>query len=244
MISSPVHHRAARGGLALVLAAAAAAAGAQTVTLSQPQGVLSLSTSASTEVVKDLMAVTFTVTRDGADASAVQSALKQALDAALAEARKAARPREVEVQTGNFSLYPRYAQKGGINGWQGAAELVVQGRDMEAISQLGGRIQTMTISRVAYGLSREAQEKVEGEVSAQAVKRFQARAAELARQFGYGGATVREVNVSSTEPGMSPIAPKMYMRAAPAAAADEALPVEAGKATVTVSVNGTVQMTK
>lgn len=243
MISSPVQRRLVRFGLVLGLGAATAA-GAQTLSVTPPQGVLSISASASTEVAKDLMAVTFSVTRDGADAGVVQSALKQALDAALAEARKAARPREVEVQTGNFSLYPRYAQKGGINGWQGTAELVVQGRDMEAISQLGGRIQTMTISRVAYGLSREAQEKVEAEVSAQAVKRFQARAAELARQFGYGGATVREVNVSSTEPGMSPIAPKMYMRAAPTAAADEALPVEAGKATVNVTVNGSVQMTK
>ena len=48
-----------------------------------------------------------TTTREGQDAATVQSQLKQALDAALAEARKAARPGQVEVQTGNFSLYPR-----------------------------------------------------------------------------------------------------------------------------------------
>jgi predicted secreted protein len=118
---------------------------------------------------------------------------------------------------------------------------VVQGRDMNAIAQLSGRIPTMTIARVSYGLSREAQEKVESEVTAQAVKRFQARAAELARQFGYGSASVREVQVSSNEPGMSPIAPKAYMRAA-ASPTEDALPIEAGKATVTVTVNGTVQM--
>ncbi|MEF7615955.1 SIMPL domain-containing protein [Aquincola sp. MAHUQ-54] len=230
-----------RRGLWLgALAAAAATAGAQTVTIAPPQGVLNITANASVEVAKDLLAITFTATRDGADAATVQAALKQALDAALAEARKAARPQEVEVQTGNFSLYPRYAQKGGISGWQGTAELVVQGRDMNAIAQLSGRIQTMTIGRVSYGLSREAAEKVEGEVTAQAVKRFQARANELARQFGYGGASVREVQVSTNEPGMSPIAPKMYMRAA--AASDESLPVEAGKGTVTATVSGTVQM--
>lgn len=206
-----------------------------------PQGVLGLNASASVEVTKDLLSITFTATREGADAAAVQSQLKQALDAALAEARKAAKPEQVEVQTGNFSLYPRYAQKGGINGWQGTAELVVQGRDMAAISQLSGRIQTMNIGRVSYGLSREATQKVEAEVTAQAIKRFQAQANEMARQFGYQGATVREVNVQTSEPGMSPIAPKAYMRAA-AAPMDEALPVEAGKGTVTATVSGTVHM--
>ena len=145
------------------------------------------------------------------------------------------------MQTGNFSLYPRYAPKGGINGWQGTAELVVQGRDMAAISQLAGRIQSMAIGRVAYGLSREASQKVEAEVTAQAIQRFQAQAAEIVKQFGYQGATVREVNVQTNEPGMVPMAAKAYRRAA-AAPMDEALPVEAGKGTVTATVSGTVQL--
>ena len=56
--------------------------------------------------------------------AAVQSALKRALDAALAEARKAAKPGLVDVQTGNFSLFPRYGKNNLINGWQGNAELL------------------------------------------------------------------------------------------------------------------------
>ncbi|MDQ6680710.1 MAG: SIMPL domain-containing protein, partial [Pseudomonadota bacterium] len=119
-----------------------------------PQGVLSLSTSASVEVPRDLLSVTFSTTREGADAAAVQSQLKQALDAALVEARRAAKPGELDVQTGNFALHPRYAPKGGITGWQGSAELVVEGRDMQAIGQLTGRVSTLTVARVGYGLSR------------------------------------------------------------------------------------------
>lgn len=234
-------HAAKMRGLALLAATCSLAlqAHAQAV-MPAPQGVLSLNASASVEVTKDLLSITFTASRDGNDAATVQSQLKQALDAALAEARKVAKPQQVEVQTGNFSLYPRYAAKGGINGWQGTAELVVQGRDMAAISQLAGRIQSMAIGRVAYGLSREASQKVEAEVTAQAIQRFQAQAAEIARQFGYQGATVREVNVQTNEPGMVPMAAKAYMRAA--APMDEALPVEAGKGTVTATVSGTVQM--
>ena len=208
-----------------------------------PQGVVSLSSSATLEVTRDLLGVTFNTTREGADAAAVQSQLKQALDAALAEAKKAARPGQVEVQTGNFSISPRYTNKGVSNGWQGSAELVVEGRDMQAIGQLTGKITTLTISRVGYAISRELREKSESEVSAQAIARYRAKAADYAKQFGYAGYAIREVNVSSNEqqPMQRPVLMQAKSMSAPA---DEMLPVEPGKGTVTVNVNGTVQLTK
>jgi predicted secreted protein len=155
----------------LALALALAAASASAADNPPPQGVVSLSSSASIEVTKDLLSVVFNTTREGADAASVQSQLKQALDAALGEAKKAARPGQVDVQTGNFSLSPRYTNKGVVNGWQGSAELIVEGRDMQAIGQLSGRITTLTINRVGYNLSRELREKAEGDVSAQAIAR-------------------------------------------------------------------------
>lgn len=227
--------------IALVAAAAALTSHAQTAVLPQPVGVVGLTASASTEVTKDLLNVALSVTREGQDAAAVQNQLKQALDAALAEAKKVAKPGQLEVQTGNFSLYPRYAAKGGISGWQGTAELVVEGKDMPAIGQLTGRITTMTIARVGYGISRELREKVEGDVAAQAITRYRAKAAEYAKQFGYAGYTIREVNVNTDVPMGGPV-PMMRAKAM-SASADESLPIEAGKGTVTVTVNGTVQMT-
>jgi len=210
-----------------------------------PQGVLSLTANASVEVAKDLLAVTFSTTRDGADANTVQAQLKQALDAALAEARRVARPGELDVQTGNFALYPRYAPptssgRATISGWQGSAELVVQGRDVAAISQLSARIATMTIARVEYRLSREATQRVEGDVAAQAIAAFRAKAALYAKQFGYAGYAVREVSVQTSEPAPGP--QPMARMQVQAAAAAEPLPVEPGKALVTAHVNGTVQM--
>ena len=221
---------------AVVVAEAAAAA-----EVAPPQGVVNLTSSASVEVVKDLLSITFNTTREGSDAAAVQSQLKQALDAALAEAKKVAKPGQVDAQTGNFSLSPRYTNKGVVNGWQGSAELIVEGRDMQAIGQLSGRITTLTINRVGYNLSRELREKSEGDVSAQAIARYRAKAADYAKQFGYAGYSIREINVMTSEP---PIGRPVQMMAARsmAVSADEALPVEPGKGTVTVSVTGTVQM--
>jgi predicted secreted protein len=220
---------------------AAGAAPAQNI--APPEGVVSLASSASIEITKDLLSVVLSTSREGPDAGTVQSQLKQALDAALAEARKAARPGQLEVQTGNFSLYPRYSNKGVVNGWAGSTELGIEGRDMQAIGQLTGRITTLTIARVGYNLSREQREKAEGEVTAQAIARYRAKAADYAKQFGYAGYTLREVNVSAGEAQNFPS--PMVMRAkAMSAQADEALPTEPGKGVVTVNVNGTVQLTK
>lgn len=246
MSFAPTGRRAAPLALAIALAAPLAFAAPPAAEMANPlvpQGVVSLSSSATLEVTRDLLSVTFNTTREGADAATVQSQLKQALDAALAEAKKVAKPGQVEVQTGNFNISPRYTNKGVASGWQGSAELVVEGRDMQAIGQLTGRITTLTISRVGYAISRELRERSEGEVSAQAIARYRAKAADYAKQFGYSGYVIREVNVSSNE--QQPLPRPMLMQAkAMSAPSDEALPVEPGKGTVTVNVNGTVQMTK
>lgn len=207
-----------------------------------PHDRLSLTASASTDVSRDLMSLTLSTTREGADAAGVQAALKQALDAALTEARKVAKPGQVDLQTGNFSLTPRYAPKTGqINGWQGTVELVVEGRDTATIAQLAGRISTLSIASVGWGLSREARERVEGDVAAQAIARYRAKAADYARQFGYGGYVLGEVSVNADEAGPRPMFKAMRARTT----MDEAaLPTEAGKASVTVTVSGSVQLTR
>ena len=226
---------------ALALAGASAVACAADV--APPQGVVRLGSSASIEVTKDVLSVVFGTTREGADAASVQSQLKQALDAALAEAKKLAKPGQVDVRTGNFALSPRYTNKGVLNGWQGSTELVVEGRDMQAIGQLSGRITTLTINRVGYNLSRELREKSESEISAQAIAAFRAKAADYAKQFGYSSYVIGEVmiNGSTDQPGPMPM---MAMRAKTASISDEALPVEPGKGTVNVNVNGSVQLIK
>jgi predicted secreted protein len=224
-----------------VLAAAAATAFAQPVSLPQPQNVLQLQASGTTEVQQDLLMMTLTTTRDGTDPAAVQGQLKTALEAALAEARRNAQPGQLDVRTGNFALYPRHNRDGRITGWTGSAELVLEGRDFARITQTAGRIQTMTLGGVSFGLSREQRARVEGEAQAQAIERFKARALELARGFGFSGYTLREVAVNANEPGFLP---RMRMAAQDVgvAAAAAPVPVEPGRSAVTVTVSGSVQL--
>jgi len=206
----------------------------------EPEGVVSLGSSATVQVPNDWIVVEFSTSKEGTDANAVQAALKEALAAALAQARQVAKPDgHVEVQGGGFSLQPRFNAKGVVNGWAGTTSLVVQGRDMVTIADLAGRVQTMTVGGLEYSVSREAREKVEGEVTAQAIARFRAKAADYAKAFGYAGFAIREVNVN-VDNGQPP---RPYaMKSLSVARASDALPVEAGAGAVTANVNGSVQL--
>jgi predicted secreted protein len=228
----------------LFVAAASGVAHAQPQPLVEAamlRGVVNLSASASVDVSRDVLSITFSTARDGIDAGAVQALLKQALDAALVEARKVARPGQVDVQTGTFSITPRYAPKGGgITGWQGSAELVVEGRDLQAVGGLAGRVSTMSVARVAYSLSREVREKAESTAAAQAIARYRAKAGDYAQRFGYAGYSIREIHVNANEP--LPVLPMQMRAKAMTASADEALPVEAGTTAVVVNVSGSIQL--
>jgi predicted secreted protein len=130
-----------------------------------------------------------------------------------------------------------------MSGWQGRAELVLQGRDFARITGAAAKVQSMAISQIGFGLSPEARTQAEGEAQAQAIEQFKARAATLARSFGFGGYTLREVAVQSSEGASGPHPRMMAMEAKAMALGDAApVPVEAGKAQVEVSVSGSVQM--
>ncbi len=203
---------------------------------------LTLSVSATVEVPHDVLAITFATQREAPDAATVQSQLMQALEPALAEARKVARPDAVEVSTGNFSVMPRYAPKGEVTRWAGTVELRVEGRDVATLTRLVGRIQTLSVAHVAYSLSREARDKVQADVSAQAIARFRSQAQAHAKAFGFGAYTLREVQLNTNESPNPPMPMFRAARADAAMTAEAALPVEAGRASVSTTVSGTVRM--
>lgn len=220
----------------------AASASAQSVTVAPPQNVLQLSAMATVEVQQDLLTMTLSTSREAADAATVQSQLRSALDAALAEARKNAQPGQLDVRTGNFNLSPRYSREGKMTGWRGTTELVLEGRDFPRITQTAGRIGTLTIANIGFSLSREQQARTEVDAQAAAIDNFKQRADELAKRFGFSGYTLREVAVNAHQGG--PMQPRMMAMDAMAksGSSDAPVPVEAGKASVVVNVSGSVQL--
>ena len=205
------------------------------------RNVAQLAANGSVEVQQDLLSITMSTSAGGADANAVQTQLKQALEAALAVARPAVLAGQLDLRTGNFSLYPRYDKNGKINGWQGSTEMVLEGRDFSRITGTAGKIQSLTMGNVSFALSKEQRAKVEAEAQTLAIERFKAKALEVTKGFGFTGYTLREVSINANDQGFQP-RPRMVAMQAKSMESDSAVPVEAGKTTVLVSVSGSVQM--
>ncbi|QDL54264.1 SIMPL domain-containing protein [Rhodoferax aquaticus] len=214
---------------------------AQNSTTPEPRNVVQLSAMATVELQQDLLTLTLSSTKEGVDANAVQASLRQAVDAALAEAKKAALPTGMEVRTGAFGLQARYGRDGKINGWQGSAELVLEGRDFGRIASTAGKVQTMTVRNLGFSLSRESRAKAESEAQDIAIDSFKAKATEVARRFGFAAYSLREVAVNANDQGYPP-APRMQAMEFKATAADAPVPMEAGKSAVVVNVSGTIQL--
>jgi predicted secreted protein len=228
---------------ATVFLALCAPALAQSTLSPAPQNVVQLEASGTVEVQQDVLVLTLGTVKEGKDAALVQSQLRQALDAALQQVRRSAEPGRMDVRTGNFSLSPRYGQNQQITGWQGRAELVLEGRDFARITGAAASVASMTVSRVGFDLSRERREAVQRDAQQQAIARFKAQAEQLSTEFGFGSYSLREVAVHSSGSAPGPHPRMMAMEARGASMASDApLPVEAGKASVTVTVSGSVQM--
>jgi len=207
----------------------------------EPAGVLSLSSQASADVPQDIIHITLFYEQQAKDPGSLTSALNQRADAALAQAKGVS---GVSAHTGAFSVYPSTDRDGKISAWRGRTEVVLESRDFAAASKLAGQLSNlMQVANVEFSLSPEAQRAAEQKLTTEAIKSFRARADEAAKAFGYSSYTIRDVNVGSGR-NVQPYPRMMAMAAAPMDSAKMSAPiaVEGGKATVSVTVNGSVQM--
>lgn len=200
---------------------------------------VTLSASASVQIPQDVLTLSLTAQRDGPDAQTVQNQLKAALDTALVQARRDAKNSEMEVRTGRFGVSPRYDRNGKVSGWQGSAELVLQGRDFARMGDLAGKLQTLTVANASFGLTPEQRQGAEALAQSQAIAQFRQRAGEAAKSFGFTGFSLVEVNINAGDMGGGRPMLAMSTRAM---AADAPVPIEAGQTSVTVTVSGSVQL--
>ncbi|RQR76812.1 MULTISPECIES: SIMPL domain-containing protein [unclassified Burkholderia] len=227
--------------VALTLASPAAHAQTANPHFPEPTGVLSLSSQASADVPQDIIHITLFYEQQAKDPGSLTSALNQRADAALAQAKGVS---GVTAHTGAFSVYPSTDRDGKISAWRGRTEVVLESRDFAAASKLAGQLSNqMQIANVEFSLSPEAQRAAEQKLTTEAIKSFRARADEAAKAFGYNSYSIRDVNVGGSR-NVQPYPRMMAMAAAPMDSAKMSAPisVEGGKATVSVTVNGSVQM--
>jgi predicted secreted protein len=201
--------------------------------------VLHLSASSQTEVPQDWLVISLSVQKEGLQAPAVQKQLNTILSAALTVATPMAKTGILEVKTGEMNVSPRYGRDGKMSGWVGSAQLVLQGRDVEQITALAGRLHELTVSQIDWRLSPEQKTAAEARIQAEAVAQFQSKAQSLAQQFGFAAYTLREVRVSAQEAGEGVVMQRMAMVQMDAPA-PMPVPAVAGKSRVVVNISGSI----
>lgn len=211
----------------------------QTNSAEVPARRVSFSAQAQVQVVPDLLTFSLTTVREDSAAQVVQSELKTALDAALSSVKADAVPGLLDVRTGRFAISPRYARDGKITGWHGSAELVLQGSDFVRIASAAGKVQTLSVGQVSFGLSQALHERAQAQAQTQAIALFRQRATDMATAFDAKGYVVDDVNVQFENASVQPRREMMAVRAM----ADTApVPIEAGLTAVHVSVSGSVRL--
>lgn len=232
-------------GLALGLTMATSVSWAQTESKAlAPPAELHLSASAHTEVPQDWLVLSLAVQTQAPQAAVVQQQLTAALRAAVAEAIASVKPGHLELSTGGLQVSPRFGREGKINGWQGSAHLVLQGRDAAAIAAVAARLPGMTVTGIEWTLSEAQKKAAETRIQAQAVDNFKNQAQTLTRQFGFARYVLRQVRVGTPEAGNG-FEPRMAMvqrNAQMDNPSPQPVPTLAGTAKVVVTITGSIQL--
>ncbi len=204
---------------------------------------LTLDATASTEVIPDLAVITLAAESQGVDAAPITREVQQIINSALAQAKATA---GVEARTGAFATNQRWNNKGVRDGWTVRAELILKGKDFAVLGTLAGKLaqQKMMIVSSGFELSRELRESEEQSLIERGIAAFRIKAQTASRAFGFSKFSLREVNLGSITGDTRPMQPKVFaMRVASAPAADaEAMAIEGGKVTLTLTVNGSILM--
>lgn len=205
--------------------------------------VLDLDVTVTSEVAPDLAVVTLAIVREGPDVAPLTKDVNETLARAFVDAKAV---RGVIAANGGYSTSPRFDSRNGQNtriGWQVRAEMVLKSRDFDALGSLVGRLsQTLQIAGSGFEISPELRTQESASLIDRGARAFQDKAAQATKAFGYAGFSIRQVTVGSAgQSGGGRVFASMEPGVMSAKVAAP-LPVESGRVTLSLAVNGSVQM--
>lgn len=202
---------------------------------------LSFQTEVKEDVANDEVRASLYKKAQAADSKSLATTLNTSINRALAIAK---RYPTVSVSTGQQSTYPRYDKNDKIIGWTGQANIDIKSTDFTATSQLIADLQeTLVMNNLNFGVSEIKQSTLEQKLMTEASRAFQQQAKNLTRAWDARGYRVVTVNLNT---GNNNYPRPMYssMRVADAESAVPSQNFESGNSTVSVTANGTIELTK
>jgi len=224
------------GLLALALLLGATAGAAE----DRPERRVGFSVERSREVANDWVTAVLSVTHEDPSASEVAAAINRDMTWALGVAKAKS---GVRVQSGGYSTQPwSDPKRGNLRHWRGVQQLVLESGDVGAVTALIGELQErLQLESLAFSVSPERRREVEGELVAEVIAAFQARAELVRKSFGAAGHRLVEVQIGTGGGMPMPVQPTLRMLGAEAAAVPPPA-VEGGTSRIDVSASGSIEL--
>ncbi len=197
---------------------------------------ISLLATASDDIDNDILETVLFVHREGSNPAELSEEVNAAIQWAVNEAKKIS---GITVQTMGYQTHPIYQQRR-LSAWRVRQSLRLESKNIAKLSQLIGKLQErLAVERVGYRISAQRRNAVEENLIAEAIALFQRRAKLIAKQMDRDQYRVVQMSINTGGASMQPI-----MRTEMSAMADPRIApgFEAGTQTVTVSVNGTIEL--
>ena len=203
---------------------------------------LTFQTEVKEEVQNDEVRATMYKKAQASDAKTLATTLNTSINNAMKIAK---RYPSVTVSTGQQRTYPRYDKNDKIIGWTGQANIDLKSTDFAATSQLIADLQqTLVMENLNFGVSNAKKDALEQKLMTDASRAFQQQAKNLTRAWDARGYRVVTVNLNTNNNNY----PRpMYSMRAESAAMDSAVPsqnFESGNSTISVTANGTIELSK
>ena len=178
--------------------------------------------------------------------ASTSKALATTLNTSINNAMKIAkRYPSVTVSTGQQRTYPRYDKNDKIIGWTGQASIDLKSTDFAATSQLIADLQeTLVMDNLNFGVSDSKKDALEQKLMTEASRAFQQQAKNLTRAWNACGYRVVTVNLNTGNNYPRPMYGSMNMKAEAADASVPSQSFESGNSTISVTANGTIELTK
>jgi len=197
---------------------------------------ISLRAERSRQVANDRARAQLGITVEDTEAVDLQYAMNEIMTWAM---EVSTHYEDVKAQTGGYRTYPVYKNQL-IDHWRATQELRIDSDNVDRITELVRVLQSrLQLQSVDFSISPALRERVENELIAEALGAFKDRA-ELVRE-NLGAGSYRIVHVGIGNGGTVP--EPMQIRAMAAMAESGLAPaLEPGTSTVTVAVDGTLEL--
>lgn len=208
----------------------------------EPQyDVYQLSASAEIEVPNDLMTVTLVAQATGSDAAALANKINASMGWAVAKLKQYP---TIDTRTLDYQTHPQYERNGSrIKGWVASQSIRLETDDFEkagkAIQVLQERLQ---VRGMQLSAKPETRKQAEDQLMNTALSAFKDRALLVQTNMGAPAYRIMNLSINTNGSGRRYAQAEHYRSASLDTSVESAPAIEAGTSSVTVNVNGQIQL--